>query len=164
MSVDMTELYTLLQNLKVTPKNRALAEEINDNIQNGEYELALTKLRSLQNENLEKQMSKERERYEDLNQKEEEQMYPKELRNPKLETDFIAGLLLDPKTIAKYYILYEECYFEDKLLLEIYKGIIFTEGEAYAPQVAKDDLQEIIRLLRSNEEKYDYPLQFTNYR
>lgn len=28
----------------------------------------------------------------------------------------------------------------------------------------KDELQEIIRLLRSNEEKYDYPLQFTNYR
>lgn len=28
----------------------------------------------------------------------------------------------------------------------------------------KDDLQEIIRLLRGNEEKYDYPLQFTNYR
>jgi uncharacterized protein YajQ (UPF0234 family) len=28
----------------------------------------------------------------------------------------------------------------------------------------KDNLQEIIRLLRANEEKYDYPLQFTNYR
>lgn len=28
----------------------------------------------------------------------------------------------------------------------------------------KDDLQAIIQLLRSNEEKYDYPLQFTNYR
>ena len=28
----------------------------------------------------------------------------------------------------------------------------------------KDDLQEVIRLLRSNEEKYDSPLQFTNYR
>ena len=28
----------------------------------------------------------------------------------------------------------------------------------------KDDLQEIIRLLRTNEDKYDYPLQFTNYR
>ncbi len=28
----------------------------------------------------------------------------------------------------------------------------------------KDDLQDIIRLLRSNEDKYDYPLQFTNYR
>ena len=29
---------------------------------------------------------------------------------------------------------------------------------------SKDDLQEIIKLLRSNEDKYDYPLQFTNYR
>ena len=28
----------------------------------------------------------------------------------------------------------------------------------------KDDLQAIIQFLRSNEEKYDYPLQFTNYR
>lgn len=29
---------------------------------------------------------------------------------------------------------------------------------------SKDDLQEVIRFLRENEEKYDYPLQFTNYR
>ena len=29
---------------------------------------------------------------------------------------------------------------------------------------SKDDLQEVIKLLRSNKEKYDYPLQFTNYR
>lgn len=29
---------------------------------------------------------------------------------------------------------------------------------------SKDDLQEVIKLLRGNEEKYDYPLQFTNYR
>ena len=29
---------------------------------------------------------------------------------------------------------------------------------------SKDDLQEVIKLLRSNEEKYDFPLQFTNYR
>ena len=29
---------------------------------------------------------------------------------------------------------------------------------------SKDDLQEVIKLLRSKEEKYDYPLQFTNYR
>lgn len=28
----------------------------------------------------------------------------------------------------------------------------------------KDDLQEVIKLLRQNEEKYDYPLQFQNYR
>lgn len=29
---------------------------------------------------------------------------------------------------------------------------------------SKDDLQEVIGLLRKNEDKYDIPLQFTNYR
>ena len=29
---------------------------------------------------------------------------------------------------------------------------------------SKDDLQYVIKLLRTNEDKYDYPLQFTNYR
>ncbi len=28
----------------------------------------------------------------------------------------------------------------------------------------KDDLQSVIQTLRKNEDKYDYPLQFTNYR
>lgn len=28
----------------------------------------------------------------------------------------------------------------------------------------KDDLQAVIKLLKENEEKYDYPLQFQNYR
>ena len=29
---------------------------------------------------------------------------------------------------------------------------------------SKDDLQEVIGILRKNEDKYDIPLQFTNYR
>ncbi len=29
---------------------------------------------------------------------------------------------------------------------------------------SKDDLQEVIQILRKNEDKYDVPLQFTNYR
>ena len=29
---------------------------------------------------------------------------------------------------------------------------------------SKDDLQEVIKRLRENGDKYDYPLQFTNYR
>ena len=28
----------------------------------------------------------------------------------------------------------------------------------------KDDLQAVIKMLRENEDKYDVPLQFTNYR
>lgn len=29
---------------------------------------------------------------------------------------------------------------------------------------SRDDLQEVIKLMRTNEDKYDTPLQFTNYR
>ena len=29
---------------------------------------------------------------------------------------------------------------------------------------SRDDLQTVIQLLRNNEDKYDAPLQFTNYR
>ena len=29
---------------------------------------------------------------------------------------------------------------------------------------SRDDLQAVIQILRSNEDKYDAPLQFTNYR
>lgn len=29
---------------------------------------------------------------------------------------------------------------------------------------SRDDLQEVIQLLKKNEDKYNYPLQFTNYR
>ena len=46
-------------------------------------------------------------------------------------------LLNDPKLMAKYYILNEENYFDNKIFLEIYKGIVFTEGEAYTPYIAK---------------------------
>ena len=67
----------------------------------------------------------------------EESLYPEKLRNYALEKDFIGMLLNDPKLMAKYYILNDECYFDNKIFLEIYKGIVFTEGEAYTPYIAK---------------------------
>ena len=48
------------------------------------------------------------------------------------------GLLLsDPKLIVKYYFLFEDCYFEDESILNIYKSVLFTEGGAYTPEIAK---------------------------
>ena len=35
-------------------------------------------------------------------------------------------------------LLFNDCYFEDDELLNLYKSVLFTEGEAYAPQIAKD--------------------------
>ena len=64
--------------------------------------------------------------------------YPKELVNEELEEVYMSLLIANPKAISMFYILYEDCYFENEELLNLYKSILFTEGEAYAPQIAKD--------------------------
>ena len=56
-----------------------------------------------------------------------------------------------------------------KIVADIKDSKIKVQASIQGDQVrvtgkSKDDLQEVIKLLRSNEEKYDYPLQFTNYR
>ena len=70
---------------------------------------------------------------------EEDYEYPSKLSNKTLEELYISLLLANPKAISMYYIEKKDCYFESALMLNIYKSILFTEGEAYAPQVAKDD-------------------------
>ena len=42
-----------------------------------------------------------------------------------------------PEAIIKYYFLFEECYFENPEMLNVYKRVLFTDGEAYAPEIAK---------------------------
>ena len=67
----------------------------------------------------------------------EEVVYPQQLANARLEYVYVGLLLNNPKAISMYYFLYEDCLFSDQNLLNIYKGILFHEGEAYAPEVAK---------------------------
>ena len=70
---------------------------------------------------------------------EEESIFPKELSNIELEETYIGLLLETPKAISMYYIIHKDCFFEKEDLLNIYKSILFTEGQAYAPQIAKDE-------------------------
>ena len=80
--------------------------------------------------------------YEFEEKKEEEDngsVYPEELSNVLLEKDYVSLLLQNPKAISMYYILYEDCYFESDEYLNLYKSVLFTEGEAFAPQKAKDN-------------------------
>ena len=65
-------------------------------------------------------------------------IFPKELRNEKLEHIYLGLLLTNPKLITKYYVTKKECYFEDDKCTEIYKSVLFTEGSKYTPEVAKD--------------------------
>ncbi|MCI8272730.1 MAG: hypothetical protein HFJ55_01450 [Clostridia bacterium] len=75
---------------------------------------------------------------EDDDEDEEESSYPKEISNKQLEEIYISLLLTNPKAISMYYILYEDCFFEDKKMLNLYKSVLFTSGQEYAPQKAKD--------------------------
>lgn len=68
---------------------------------------------------------------------EKNKTYPEELSDEELEEIYI-GLLLDkPEAIVKYYFVFDECYFENPELLNLYKRILFTDGESYAPEIAK---------------------------
>lgn len=56
-----------------------------------------------------------------------------------------------------------------KIVADIKESKIKVQASIQGDQVRvsgkdKDDLQAIIKMLRGNEDKYDYPLQFTNYR
>ena len=64
--------------------------------------------------------------------------YPPELSDTTLERRYIGLLLNEIKAISVYYFVYDECFFIDELLLNIYKKILFTDGEKYAPGIAKD--------------------------
>ena len=56
-----------------------------------------------------------------------------------------------------------------KIVADIKASKIKVQASIQGEQVRvsgkdKDDLQSVIKMLRDNADKYDYPLQFTNYR
>ena len=64
-------------------------------------------------------------------------IYPQKLNDERLEYIFVGLLLNNPKAISMYYFLFEECHFANQELLNIYKSIVFREGEAYIPAEGK---------------------------
>ena len=110
-------------------ENEKTIEEIKECLLNGDFATALEKLKNIQMENNQKEEEKE--------QEEMVGIYPKRLSNPELEYIYMGLLLNDPKLIVKYYFLYEDCFFEDEAILNLYKGVLFTEGGNYTPEVAK---------------------------
>lgn len=65
--------------------------------------------------------------------------YPEELRRLDLECIYIGLLLNNPAAISMYYYVANICLFADPRMINIYKGVLFTEGEAYAPSQAKEN-------------------------
>ena len=94
-----------------------------------------------------------------VEEKKHESIYPEELRNEELEKTYIGMLLNNPKLITKYYILFEECYFDDPSLLNIYKSILFTEGGKFTPEIAKKGFNFSVDNSETYKQKQDLRME-----
>ena len=139
------KLYKILDVLESSGKNINEINQIKDLLDNGEIEEAIKKMKKISkndsdNEEFEEENNDQYEDstiYETEENKKQESLYPQKLLDSQLEETYIGLLLNNPKLIAKYYILFDECYFEDESLLNIYKSVLFTEGGRYTPEIAK---------------------------
>ena len=132
------KIYEILNSISITSENENVIEEIKEELLNKDYIEALRKIEKLNQMQKEEKTEKENQKQE--NKKEEEEAkYPKKLSNKELEQTYMGLLLSEPKSIVKYYFLYEECYFEDEEVLNVYKSVLFTEGGSYTPEIAKKD-------------------------
>lgn len=133
----INKLYELINNIPITDENIGLIEEIKRDLAQGQYLAALKKIEMLGQTTSQKAEPLSKRKMMGKNEEDKEDIFPRELRAKELERQFIGLLLTDPRLIKKYFYLYEECYFEDPELLNIYKSIIFTEGGAYTSELAK---------------------------
>lgn len=64
--------------------------------------------------------------------------FPSDITDLSLECIYVGLLLNNPKAISRFYFPADVCYFSEKSLSNLYKIILFQDGEKYAPQEAKD--------------------------
>ena len=141
-------LVDLIERIEINEENRKQIKEIKKFMEEENYVEAINLLKKLKSEEKIKlkEIKEPKEKVfeeefipEDEESEENEQIYPKRLLNKKLEEKYIGLLLENPKAISMYYILHEDCYFQSEEMLNIYKSVLFTEGQAYAPQIAKNE-------------------------
>ncbi len=135
------KLYELINNIPITDDNVQLIEEIKGDLSRGDYISSLKKIEMLGQKKQNSLVNEKRKTTNAVSEDEEGTdmtgLFPRELSDDDLERQYIGLLLTDPRLIKKYFYVYEDCYFEDPELLNIYKSIIFTEGGAYTTEQAK---------------------------
>ena len=148
----INKIYEILNKIPITEENNQIIEEIKQELLNNNYIEALKKMEELSNINNEEEKQKKTAKKEKIEEKKEEGIYPKKLSNKELEQIYMGLLLTEPKLIVKYYFLYEDCFFEDEEVLNAYKSVLFTEGGAYTPEVAKNNFN----FAKDTEESYKF--------
>ena len=177
-SQGIESLIELINRIRITNENKLEVEEMKRLIKKQDYTKVIQILNDLKNENKiilnkveeTKEKSKEKakeEKPKKEHKEEKEGIYPEKLSNVELEERYIGLLLDNPKAISMYYVVHDDCYFESEDMLNLYKSILFTEGQAYAPQIAKNDFNfskegpETYKLKselkeKAKKEKYDF--------
>lgn len=170
---NVSQLYDLLNHIPVTKGNAKKIQEIKDAIGKNDLKKALDGIKEL-NEALQmrkqeikrNQTKKAKEKQaaleegkrefeaEQINEDEVER-FPSELQDLDLEKDYIGLLLYDPRYIVSYKFVYDEVYFQDERMLNLYKSVIFTEGEKYAPEAVKRKFN----FAKTTKEVYDLKKQ-----
>ena len=151
---EIDRIYELMEKIQVTEDNKELVGKIKKALNSGDIIGAVTTLKKLQKQGFttkpEKNIIKnvKNEEPEDLS------IYPEDLSSDELEEKFIGKLLNEVKAIAVYYIPFKECKFVNDELLNIYKTILFTDGERQAPEKAKAGFNFAKRTEETDRLKY----------
>lgn len=148
---NIDKLYELIRKIPATSRNKKQIDEIKELIQQERFKDAIDRVRELGQNKL--KIIGYRNKVEPKIEEENEndgRLFPKELSNSNLENVFMGLLLTNPKSISRYYFLFEECFFEDDKILNIYKSVLFTEGGSYTPEIAKQGFN----FSRDSEEVY----------
>lgn len=171
---NVSQLYDLLNHIPVTKDNAGKIQEIKDAIGKNDLKKALDGIKELniaiQNKKKElkkRQTKKEKDEQDALEAEKKEfeaeqikedevERFPKELQDLDLEEDYIGLLLYDPRYIVSYNFLYDEVCFQDERMLNLYKSVIFTEGEKYAPEAVKRKFN----FAKTTREVYELKKQF----
>ncbi|MCI8519693.1 MAG: hypothetical protein HFJ51_06635 [Clostridia bacterium] len=175
MNPEMIEkLHSLLEQIPVTASNRPQIKHIKDLLDNKDFDAAVLELQNLkyswsisEDENLPPKNSQTNDAFNTSDIEEYNSTYPKELIDEELEETYIGLLLSDPKAISRYYFLHDDCYFANDTITNLYRLVLFSDGEAYASELAKSgftfakNVEEIFPLkddfkLKVRSKKYDF--------
>lgn len=160
---EIDKIYALLDEIQVTDENKDMIEEIKSALVSGNIIGALATLKELQKKGFQTKAEKELEVLDAQMQEESQKIgYPEELASDELEEKFLGKLLNEIKGIALYYFKYKECYFVNENFLNIYKTIIFTDAERFAPEAAKQGFNFAKRTDESDHLKYQLREKYKN--
>ena len=153
---NIDKLYDLIKKIPATSRNKEKIEEIKELIKQERFKDAIDKVRELGKNKIKITGAKSKVRRKKAEDNEnDERLFPKKLSNLQLEYVFMGLLLTNPKSISRYYFLYEDCFFEDDNILNIYKSVLFTEGGSYTPEIAKQGFN----FSKDSEEVYELKYQ-----